>query len=274
MSTTPTPVILGEELVGTVEVAGKNSKFKAGDKVAAWMFGGGKAHNGSYVEYAISRKECVVKIETTLDWDVVAAIPMSMFTAYGGLFISGGLKPKSTVFVHGGTSVVGMWALLLAKDIGCTVITTTRLPAKVQKLKAAGADHVLLRDADILAEMRKLAPNNFLELVGATTIETLAENSCQDNSTASGEHRKSGSVTFTDFSIAKIPSTRKLSLFTTEIANMEQPSQVLQDVVRKVEGGVFKAEFFLDNVFPLEKIGDAHEYMEENKAVGKVVVMI
>jgi Zn-dependent alcohol dehydrogenase len=55
---------------------------------------------------------------------------------------------------------------------------------------------------------------------------------------------------------------------------MEQPSQVLQDVVRKVEGGVFKAEFFLDNVIPLEKIGDAHEYMEENKAVEKVVVMI
>jgi len=80
----------------------------------------------------------------------------------------------------------------------------------------------------------------------------------------------SGSVMFTDFSIAKIPYTETVSF---EVANMEQASEGLQDVARKVKNGVFKAEVFR-SVFPLEKIGDAHGCMEENKAVREVIMTI
>jgi NADPH2:quinone reductase len=55
---------------------------------------------------------------------------------------------------------------------------------------------------------------------------------------------------------------------------VEGVEKVIEEVIRKVENGVFKAEQFLDKTFNLEEIGQAHEYMEDNKAVGKVVVTV
>ena len=50
---------------------------------------------------------------------------------------------------------------------------------------------------------------------------------------------------------------------------------VMADVVRKVEEGVWPKEVFISRVFEgLEEVGAAHEFMEGNKAVGKVVVVV
>ena len=51
-------------------------------------------------------------------------------------------------------------------------------------------------------------------------------------------------------------------------------SGVLDDVVRKIEKGVYRKEVWLDKVFKLETVGQAHEYMEETTVVGIVVVTI
>ena len=42
------PKILGEEFVGVVEEPGSATAFKKGDKVAGWIYGGGKAYDGGY----------------------------------------------------------------------------------------------------------------------------------------------------------------------------------------------------------------------------------
>lgn len=56
----------------------------------------------------------------------------------------------------------------------------------------------------------------------------------------------------------------------------------LEDETRKslifaaemIQTGKFKREDFLDSVWSLDRIGEAHEHMESNKAVGKVVLAI
>ncbi|KAK5055913.1 hypothetical protein LTR84_012463 [Exophiala bonariae] len=95
------PKVLGEEFVGVVEEAGAESGFRIGESVAGFIYGGGKAHDGSYAEFTLCHRRRIV----------VAAVPMSMVTAYGCIVLAGGLERRpegSTVLVHGGSSSVGV----------------------------------------------------------------------------------------------------------------------------------------------------------------------
>jgi len=207
-----------------------------------------------------------------------------MWTAYGSIFEAGELKPEQTLLVHGATSSVGIWACLLAKDAGCTVIATTRQESKVERLKQTGADYVFLEDA-LDENLTKHFPKGvdvILELVGPDKLMSFSFRHLARHGTVvcTGVLTKAWSME--GFAPARIPPTRKLSFY--GMSNIEGPGEedeglekialTLEDVIRKVESGVYKREIFLDRSFPLEKIGDAHEFMEESKAVGKVVVIV
>lgn len=55
---------------------------------------------------------------------------------------------------------------------------------------------------------------------------------------------------------------------------IEVVKDILKYVISKVEDGTDKKEVFLVKAFELKDIGAAHQYMEKNRAVGKVVVRI
>lgn len=262
-----------------VEVAGSETRFSKGDPVAGFIYGGGKAHDGAYAEYTICHSQRLWKLpESSLSWEVLGAIPMSMWTAYGSLFQAGQSTEGSTVLIHGSTSSVGVWACLLAKDAGCTVIATTRQQGKVEKMKSAGADHVLLEE-NLKEDVKKVAPNGvdcLLELVGPDKIQELA----LPNLAKHGSVVVTGVLTkqwaMKDFTPAMIPPTRKMTFYslTPGEEEAEGVERVIGEVVKKVEDGTFKPEVFLDKTFPLKFVGFAHEHMEESKAVGKVVVTV
>ena len=282
------PAILGEEFVGFVAEAGSNTPFHQGQLVTGFIYGGGKAHDGSYAEFSLCHKRRLYRLpegaEKKLSMEVLGAIPMSMWTAYGSLFLAGQLKKGQTVLVHGATSSVGLWAVLLAKDLGCTVIATTRQDAKISKLKAAGADHVVL-ETDWDTEIPRLYPKGvdvLLELATPDKILSSALPKLARHGVAicTGVLNKMWSAP--DFSPLKIPPTRRLTHYTTtnmtalgeEDEELDLVEPVLAEVIKKVEEGAFRAEVFLDKVFALKDIGKAHEYMEESRAVGKVVIKI
>ena len=77
-------------------------------------------------------------------WSVAEAATVSCagLTAWRALFVDGGLVPGRTVLVQG-TGGVSIYALQLAKAAGCTVIATSSSNAKLERLKAMGADHLI-----------------------------------------------------------------------------------------------------------------------------------
>ena len=290
------PKVLGEELVGVVEQAGSETKFKAGQVVTAFIYGGGKAHDGAYAEYAICHKRRLYQlpfsdaedVEKRVGWEVLGAIPMSMWTAYGSVFEAGrlghrGKGKKEVLLVHGATSSVGVLAILLAKDKGFTVVATTRKENKIQRLQAAGADHVIL-DQDLDQDIPKLFPDGVdvvLELVGPDAIErTLSLTARYGSVVCTGVLSKQWSVE--GFTPAIIPPCRNLTFYGmtnsgclgSDDEGLDQVESMMSYVVSLVEAGNFKREVFLDKVFDLKDIGSAHEYMENNQAVGKVVVRV
>jgi len=281
------PQILGEEFVGVVEAPGSASGFKQGERVTGFIYGGGKAHDGAYAEFTLCHKRRLYRLpETKLSWEVLGAIPMSCWTAFGSIFEAGGLDRKgrkATLLVHGGSSSVGVWAILLAKDRGHTVLATTRQPGKVAKLKAIGADHVVLED-EFEEEMPKLFPDGVdvvLELVGPDHMrKSLSVTARYGSVVVTGVLTKQWDLE--GFRPSMIPTCRNLTFYGmtnrgslgAEDEGLEMVEGVLADVIEKVESGRFPKELFLDRSFKLEDIGKAHEYCENSQATGKVVCMV
>ena len=72
-----------------------------------------------------------------------ACAPIAFATVQHMLFDNAKLEPGETVLVHAGGSGIGTAAIMMAKAIGCTVITTVGDDGKVEKAKALGADFVI-----------------------------------------------------------------------------------------------------------------------------------
>jgi alcohol dehydrogenase len=72
-----------------------------------------------------------------------ACAPIGFATVQHMLFDNAKLEPGESVLVHAGGSGIGTAAIIMAKAIGCTVITTVGDDEKAGKARALGADHVI-----------------------------------------------------------------------------------------------------------------------------------
>src|SRR5262249_61276445 len=73
--------ISGIEAVGTV-VRDPSGVLAEGTKVLTIMGGLGRTRNGSYAEYTVAPAANVTRIETSLDWTDLAAMPERYATAW------------------------------------------------------------------------------------------------------------------------------------------------------------------------------------------------
>jgi NADPH:quinone reductase-like Zn-dependent oxidoreductase len=268
------PRVLGIECVGIV-AASTDPLLPEGTAVAAVMGEMGRAFDGGYAEYALLPNELLIPVTTTLPWDVLAALPETYLTARGALDALGvGPGGRGRLLIRGGTSSVGMAAASIASGYGIETAATTRRLARTGALTAAGADHAFVDDGGSLAaSVRSVwpeGPDYVLDLVGASTaVDSL------------GLVRRGGTVcvagslsgwVIPDFEpVAMIASGTKLTAFHSNDIRGAAGRAVLQGVIGEVEAGVYRPN--VDRVFGLDEIVDAHRYMENNQATGKVVVL-
>ena len=289
------PAVLGSECVGEVEVAGSNTGFKQGDRVAAAYYGGGKAYDGSYAQYTIVKKEACQRLPGPhemqigdgpgqVSWSALGACLGSGWTAWGSLFQSAQTKQGDTVLIRGATSSVGVWAVLLAKAHKCSVIATTRSEAKVAKLKSMGADHVVveqLKDgkADyekMIADVHQIKPegvNVVLELIDINAYSSLGFKVLAKYGTCVVTGAVGSGFTTQQFTPFMIPSTRKLTLH-GGFAVTDGVEECFKEIISGIQSGTFKEEQFLDKVYTLDKVGEVHDAIEKSQFTGKVVIAI
>ena len=265
------PRILGIEAVGEVAAA-PGGEFAEGDIVATAMGGMGRQFDGSYAEYTMVPAHHVQKLDTTLDWKALGAIPEMLQTAWGALFRSLKLEQGDTLLVRGGTTSVGLAAAAIAKRHDVTVAATTRKPESESMLRQNGADHVFIDTGNIAEDVRTVFPcgvNKVLELVGATTLKDSLR-ATRSGGIVSMTGMVGNAWSFDEFSpMDVIPTAVSLTTYSGGIEDfMRTP---LQELVRDIEQGVFKPK--IGKVFKLEEIVDAHRTMENNTAGGKIVVL-
>ena len=268
----PWPRVIGIECVGEIADP-SDSDLQVGQTVATAMGGLGRSHDGSYAEYTLVPRSQVMPLQTSLSWAELAAIPETYLTAWGVVIEAMDIKKEQTVLVRAGTSSVGRATVDILKDMNCTVIATTRSEAKREVLQEAGADHVLVTPVETAPAARAIAPdgvNGVVELVGT-------RDAIMDSLQACGIRGIVGLVGFLgnewDYNwFPWMPSTVRLTLYSSDTVSGARSTPVLQETVKRVEQGRYRPNIF--RVFQFSELQEAHRMMESNRAHGKLVVTL
>jgi len=161
------PYTPGFDISGTISAVGEGvTGFAVGDEVAGDIGLVESCSNppaefgpaGAYAEYATLPASIVVKTGG-VDLKDAAALPLAGLTAYQALFTGAGrsfagadlfkLQSGNKILIIGGTTLVGMYAIQLAKNAGAHVaVTASSKPmpdgtSKADYAKALGADEVI-----------------------------------------------------------------------------------------------------------------------------------
>ena len=179
----PGVVPLSDGAGEVVAVGGQVGRFAVGDRVTAsywprWISGRlrpevvdqlGCTVDGWLAEYVLLEQEAAVAMPDHLTWAEAAALPCAGVTAWNALTRPGTLVPGATVLTLG-TGDVSLFAVQLAKQLGCRVITTTSSAAKAERLRALGADDVVdyVATPEWSTEVRRLTGGAGVDLVVET----------------------------------------------------------------------------------------------------------
>lgn len=265
------PRVLGIECVGIVKDSG-GTDLRIGQKVGAAMGHMGRLYDGGYAEMALVPRSNVYPIETALDWATLGALPEMYLTAWGVIKEAIDLPRDSSILIRGGSSSVGLACASIAKEMGCTVLATTRKQEKVSILQAAGVDHVIIDNGQIATQVKAIIPEGVAGVVELVGIEKTIMD-CLQSTAPKGTVGMVGFLGDTwDYKFFPwMPSTVKLTLYSTETLHTEYATPVLQTIVDQVAAGKYKSN--IHQVFNFSELPRAHEMMESNQAAGKLVVL-
>lgn len=263
------PRVPGIEATGTID-ADPAGVLQPGQQVAALMGGMGRTFDGGYAEYTVVPSSQLVPFTSDLPWETLGAVPETLQTAYGSLTTGLNLKAGQTLLIRGGTSALGLATATLAKDLGATVLATTRSPRRTQALAEHGVDHPLVDDGTLAVQVRTIVPEGVdaaLELVGTPTLpDTLAATRIHGTVCFAG--MLSNQWIVPDFyPIAYIPPGVRLTAYGGDATDL--PAAVLQSYLDRIATG----EITLGplHVYRLDEIRTAHRDLEESRKVGKLV---
>jgi alcohol dehydrogenase len=183
------PVVVGAEAAGEIAaVGGEITAFKPGDAVVmygAMTCGSCKAcregrdnlcesvsgimgfHIDGFARDLVSMPaRLVIPVPQGVTLREAACAPIAFATVQHMLFDNARLEPGESILVHAGGSGIGTAAILMAKAIRCTVITTVGDDAKAEKARALGADHVInYRTQRFEGVVRKLTGKKGVDVV-------------------------------------------------------------------------------------------------------------
>lgn len=100
-----------------------------------------KNGEGAIAEYVKTKAVRLIRSPTNLTHVEASGVVIAYLTAWDGLVTSAQIQPGQTVFINGGSSSVGRFAIQLGKLKGCKVVTSCS-PGNMEGLKALGADEV------------------------------------------------------------------------------------------------------------------------------------
>ena len=160
----PKEPVPGLDLAGTVvEVGPGVTRFRVGDEV----FGIGR---GSFAELACAREDKLVKKPASVTFDQAAVLAVSGGTAVQAIEAVG-VTRGDRVLVIGASGGVGTYAVQIAKALGAEV-TGVASTAKLDTVRAAGADHVIDYTTEDFAE-GSTTYDAILDIGGGTSLRRL-----------------------------------------------------------------------------------------------------
>lgn len=277
------PLILGSDLAGEViQIGSEVQGFSVGDEIMARVQ---KERIGTFAEQiAIDCSTAALKPKS-LSFAEAASLPLAGLTAWQALRdfqpVDRPLGKDQKVLIHAGSGGVGSLAIQLAHHLGAHVATTAS-PRNHELVRSLGADEVidyrsqrfdeLLRDydlvldalggADQLSSFRVLKPGGLVVSIAGLPSPDFAREQGLPLPVRAFLWLRSLKTR----RAAADAKARWIYLF------MKPHGEQLAELGALVDRGVLRP--IVDRVLPLDKAGEALDYVATGRATGKVVLEV
>ncbi len=279
------PLIPVSDGAGTVEAVGTDVRqFAVGDRVIGsffenWLAGEpseqkmqaalGGSVDGVLAEYRLFPAHALVATPPHLGDAEAAALPCAGLTAWSAVVKLGDLRPGQTVLTQG-TGGVSLFALQFAKMSGARVIATSSSDAKIERLKALGADATINYGTTIDwgKKARELTGDGVDLVVEVGGIGTLNE--------SIRATRIGGTIAFIGVLAGPPPANSRLPLVVMQQQRLQGVTvgsvEDLQAMCQAISQNGMKP--VLDRTFPFDRAKEAFAHLASGAHFGKIAISI
>jgi len=255
--------ILGADIAGQVEFAGKNNtEFQPGDEV----FGELPLYHGGFAEYVCTPGKTMTLKPVSLTFEQAAAIPQAGVIALRGIRENGRVQPGQKVLINGAGGSAGSFAIQLAKLYGAEV-TGVDNAGKLDFMRSLGADHVVDYTREDFTKSGKQY-DLILDLIAHRSVFAYQR-----------ALRPNGTYFFLGGSVAVIfqilllgPWIKRTTAKNIRILAVPQNRKDLISIKELCEAG--KIVPIIDRRYSLSEVPEALRYVGEGRAKGKVVIVV
>lgn len=230
----------------------------------------GAKRAGTYAEYVTVPDSNVLVIPDNFSFETAASLTVAYLTAWHMLKGRAKLQPQETILIQGAGSGVSIAAIQIAKYLGAKVLAVTTSEAKIEKIKAAGADDVFMpmygKDLPLWVRERTdgQGADVGLDHVGPATFESTVKSMS-----------KYGRLVTCGSTTGPVVNLEMRTIFGRDISILGArmgTQKELQELSSVVFSG--KINPIIDKTFSLAEAALAHKQMEEKKQVGKILLKI
>lgn len=259
----PSSPILGSDIAGRVEVAGKNNRqFRPGDEV----FGEMGDYHGGFAEYVCTRGRAWALKPARMPFEAAAAIPQAGVIALQGMRDNGQVQPGQSVLINGAGGGAGMFAVQLAKLYGAEV-TGVDNTGKLDFMRSLGADHVIDYTREDFTKKGKQY-DRILDLVAHRSVFAYPR-ALKPN----GRYLLVGGSVATLFQILLLgPWIKRTTGKDLRLLAVQRNQKDLVAITELCETG--KIVPVIDRRYPLSEVPAALRYLGEGRAKGKIVITV
>ncbi|MGH2698847.1 MAG: zinc-dependent alcohol dehydrogenase family protein [Actinomycetota bacterium] len=258
------PAVLGADASGVVEETGPGCRdFSAGDELY-YTPELASPHPGTYAEYHVVDEAIVALKPQGLSHVEAAAVPLAGRTAWQVLIDRLQLAPAETVLIHGGAGGVGSFAVQIAKAAGARVLATASAENQ-DLLKELGTDLAIDYGSDDPTEIALEVTNgNGVDAVLDTVGGDIVERSLR----ATRTFGRLGTILGPKGDLTALYQRNQ----TLHGVMMTRNRPQLVHLDQLIERGQLRP--VIDQVLPLEQVGDAHARLDSGHGRGKIVLSV
>jgi NADPH:quinone reductase-like Zn-dependent oxidoreductase len=278
------PVVVGYEVAGHVDQVGADvTGIGAGDRVF------GLTRFGGYSDVVVIPALQAFRVPSDLSDSEAAAVPVNYLTAALALYRMAALSAGETVLIHNAGGGVGIAAAQLAHLRRANVIGTAS-PFKHAALRSFGVEHVIDYQADVAEEVRKITGGRgvdvILDPIGGRSFMTSYRMLAPLgrlivfglSAAVRGEQRNwwqafrawMATPRFNPLSLIN----RNRGVFGLHLGHLWEEQRQLAPLMTFILSELAAARLkpVVARSFPLERVADAHRFIQNRMNIGKVVL--
>jgi NADPH2:quinone reductase len=266
-------LILGLEMSGTVVDLGDSSELDP-----AWLIGDkvfGLVAGGAYAEYVAVEASHLMSLPKNISMQHGAGIAEAFLTAYQSLFLVANLQAKHKVLIHAGASGVGLAAIQLAKLRDCPIAVTASSQQKLTKCAEQGAKLLINYHQQDFAEVIKENWGGCDVVIDFVAGDYLNRNLQTLN--------VDGTIVYLAMLAGRFADPLDMALMLGKRATIAGSTlrSRSDDYKRRLISG-FSQDFLtsfasnqlqpnIDTVYSAKDVGLAHQRLEDNDSMGKLI---